>query len=475
MSATSPVDPIHSSKGAEVDARQPALSVDVPICYRMEPAKRMLTGAGCSSSCHAQFSGSGNQMPPCLLADQTHSVIGLEKVRRVALMVTPQASGGVVDQVWEAISTIRVVLKQQPAPMVVTSQTVFLKRAEDAEACRKLFAAYYGERMPATIFVAQPPCGGQSLAIEAWAVGGEDAVIEFLAPDVVSVAYDGLRWLHIGGISPPPSATTAYSQTEQALGQMAERLAAAGASFQDVVRTWLYQGGITEPELDIERYRELNRARTDFFAEQELQGHLTIQRGGLLHYPASTGIGTAGQGLSIGCLALQTERDDVRLLPLENPWQTSAFEYAQIYSPKSPKFSRAMAMVIGDYVTTWISGTASIVNAETVHPGDIEKQTEQTIDNIEHLISRENFAGHGVPGAGAQLGDLAKIRVYVKRLEDFEKCRAICERRFGPLPIIFAQADVCRSDLLVEIEGVSFSRLQPVANHSATNPSRGGV
>jgi enamine deaminase RidA (YjgF/YER057c/UK114 family) len=125
-----------------------------------------------------------------------------------------------------------------------------------------------------------------------------------------------------------------------------------------------------------------------------------------------------------------------------------------------------MAVVIGDYVTTWISGTASILNCETVHPGDVEKQTEQTIDNIQKLISRENFERHGVPGAGFQLSDLAKIRVYVKRSEDYETCRAICERRFGPLPTIYAQADVCRPDLLVEIEGVAFSRLQSTAARS---------
>ncbi len=51
-----------------------------------------------------------------------------------------------------------------------------------------------------------------------------------------------------------------------------------------------------------------------------------------------------------------------------------------------------MAVTIGDYVTTWVSGTASILDSESVHLGDIEKQTEQTIDNIERLISPENFA-----------------------------------------------------------------------------------
>jgi enamine deaminase RidA (YjgF/YER057c/UK114 family) len=115
-------------------------------------------------------------------------------------------------------------------------------------------------------------------------------------------------------------------------------------------------------------------------------------------------------------------------------------------------------LVLGDYVTTWISGTASIVNAETRHVGNAERQTEQTIENIERLIAPENFVLHGVNGAGAGLRDLAKVRVYLKRAEDLAKCRAICERRLGSVPSIYAVADICRPDLLVEIEGVAFAR-----------------
>jgi enamine deaminase RidA (YjgF/YER057c/UK114 family) len=147
-------------------------------------------------------------------------------------------------------------------------------------------------------------------------------------------------------------------------------------------------------------------------------------------------------------------------LPLENPNQTPSYHYGPEYSLKSPKFSRAMAVAIGNYVTTWVSGTASIVNAETVHRGDVAKQTRQTIDNIRDLIAPENFARLGLPGAGAGLEDLAKVRVYIKRQEDYEQCRAICDELLGGLPTIYAVADVCRPDLLVEIEGVAFSPLR---------------
>jgi enamine deaminase RidA (YjgF/YER057c/UK114 family) len=175
-------------------------------------------------------------------------------------------------------------------------------------------------------------------------------------------------------------------------------------------------------------------------------------------YPASTGIGMKGRQLIVSCLALETTRQDFRLIALDNPSQTPPCLYPPRYSPQSPKFARATAMLLDDHVTTWVSGTASVVNSESCHLGDIEKQTEQTVDNIERLINSENFRNHRIKGVGARLNDMAKIRVYLKRASDFPKCKAICERRFGSVPAIYATADICRPELLVEIEGVAFSR-----------------
>ena len=50
------------------------------------------------------------------------------------------------------------------------------------------------------------------------------------------------------------------------------------------------------------------------------------------------------------------------------------------------------------------------------------------------------------------------MRVYIKNQEDYQKTRAVCEDRFGEVPTIYAVADVCRPELLVEIEGIAFSR-----------------
>jgi enamine deaminase RidA (YjgF/YER057c/UK114 family) len=387
-----------------------------------------------------------------------HSYVDLGDSARVAAMISPQGRGSFSHQLQEVLSRLVHVLEGQPQPMRTTVQTVFLRQAADQPECARMLADFYGAHQPVTNFVLQPPCDGAALALEAWAIGGNSVRVEHYGPQVIAVSYDSIRWIYIAGITPKPGNGNIHSKTLDALAQMRAGLVQAGGSFEQVVRTWFYLGGITEPEGPRQRYQELNRARTDFYHDIPFRCSLLDPSAPRGVYPASTGIGMAGPGLVLGCLAVETRRDDVFLLPLENPQQTPAYAYHPKYSPQSPKFSRAVALVLGDYVTTWISGTASIVNSETWHVGDVERQTEQTITNIERLIAPENFAMHGVAGAGASLHDLAKVRVYLKRPEDLAKCRAVCQRRFGPVPVIFAVADICRPDLLVEIEGVAFAR-----------------
>jgi enamine deaminase RidA (YjgF/YER057c/UK114 family) len=376
---------------------------------------------------------------------------------RLALMITPRSSGDLHEQVQEVLSVIRTVLDKQPQQMVVTVQTVFLKDARDRAECEKAFAEFYGPRLPATNFVLQAPCCGAALAVEAWAIGGKAVRVEFFGPQALVVSYDSVRWVYCAAVTPGAAVRGVYPQMMDALARLQAALADAGSSFQRVVRTWFYLGGITEPETGAQRYQELNRARTDFYHDIQFNcsSFAPTASGGV--YPASTGIGMSGSGLVASCMALETSRKDVLMLPLENPQQTPAYTYDPEHSPQSPKFSRAVALVLGNYVTTWVSGTASIVDSESRHLGDPEKQTTQTIDNIERLIAANNFEAHGLKGAGARLYDLAKIRVYLKRPQDLAKCRAICERRFGPVPAIYAVADICRPELLVEIEGVAFS------------------
>ncbi len=156
-------------------------------------------------------------------------------------------------------------------------------------------------------------------------------------------------------------------------------------------------------------------------------------------------------------MALLSDEDDVVAVPLENPRQTSAFAYSTRYSPRSPKFSRGMAVIEGEDATLFISGTASITNAETQHPGDVTAQAYEALENIAALISEENLTRHGLPGQGATLQSVAVARAYIKRPEDYPAVRRVCEQRLPGAPLNFVVADVCRPDLLVEFEGVAFS------------------
>lgn len=439
-------------------------SNDSGVLENLSPDRTLIadvTQEGGEAASRAGVSPSPHAQEGPFLAGQHHTVIGYGNVRRLAIMVTPECRGNVRDQAWEAVSMMRAILRQQNEPMVLTMQTVFVARSSDVPAIRKLFEAYFDEEMPLTLFVVQPPCDGAALAVEAWAISTEAAVVGYHGPHLVTIEHDGLRWVYAsaGAIHQPER--SAYEQSKDSLDRLGLRMGSVGVPFENVVRIWLYQGGITENEAGTERYRELNRARTDFFDGIDFSGSsLAKRQAGKEIYPASTGIGTREHGLVVTALSVQTCRDDVEILSLENPRQMSAFDYPKEYSAKSPKFSRAMAIRMGDHLTTWVSGTASIVNAETVFPGDVEKQTNQTLDNIENLISAENFSRLGWQGGGASLNDLAKIRVYVRRAEDYEKCRTVCEKRLGTVPSVYAIADVCRPDLLVEIEGVTFSEME---------------
>ncbi|MDA8157484.1 MAG: Rid family hydrolase [Actinomycetota bacterium] len=388
-----------------------------------------------------------------------YSLMDLGGTRRLVTMITPEGRGDFISQAGEGLAAMQSILRENGAAPVF--QTVFLRDAGDQGQCQKLLSAHYGTQIPVTSFVYQPPCTGAALAMEVWAIGGPSVRIERFSQGALAVAHDGVRWVYVSGATPGDAnpSSGAHAQTINALGRMQDALVNAGSSFENVIRTWFYIGGITGPDKagapGPQRYIELNRARAGFYRGVRFCPNVSHPDKFEI-YPSSTGIGMKGEGLAASCLAMETGRSDVMLMPLENPQQTPAYEYSRVYSLKSPKFSRAMALAMSDYVTIWISGTASILNSESLYPDDVEKQTEQTIENIERLISAENFAVHGAQGIRAGLQDLAKVRVYVKRPEDFARCKAVCDRLLAGVPAIYTVADVCRPELLVEIEGAAF-------------------
>jgi len=389
-----------------------------------------------------------------------YSVVELNDVRHVFASAVPRQGETLEAQARDALTTIEAVIQEEGTERSIVKQAVFIKDAGLLEECRRIIRDFYGPEMPATTYIPQPPCEGKLVSIEALGVGrGLDEVqILRFSDRLVITRHSGVSWIHCGQIVPKTSATGVYDRSLDAFQQMSQMLARADVRFDQVIRTWLYLGDIVGPEGETQRYKELNRARTDFFRDLRFAAARTPDGFDPVVYPASTGIGTDGSDVVMSCIALDTERDDIVGTPLENPLQTSAFDYSTQYGPRSPKFARAMALSCGPFATIFVSGTASITESETRYVDDVEGQTRQTLDNIEALIAEKNLARHGMPGLGATLDGLALARVYIKRQEDYAKTRAVCEARLGELPTVYAVADVCRPELLVEIEGIAVSR-----------------
>ncbi|MCL2004528.1 MAG: hypothetical protein FWG73_00020 [Planctomycetaceae bacterium] len=356
--------------------------------------------------------------------------------------------------------------------------SIFLANIAMRELVRQRICEICPHILGAVTFIPQAPVSGASIALELWTMHGnethffvEDKSEEHNKPDDFgdrplgqsSVAeFDDMRWFFGGRASPETSAAIgAYARSQVAFRCLDDLMADEGFQLGQLIRTWIYQGHLVLAEGDTQRYKELNRARTDFFEDIPFLDYFLPEDHTQSVYPASTGIGADDFDVVISAIALDTTRDDVIAVPLENPNQTSAFDYGTEYSPQSPKFSRAMAVAVEDTCLIFVSGTASITNSESRHPEDPAKQTEQTLDNIADLISGNNLARHGIEGFACGLENLESVRVYVKRRSDLELIREVCERRLPAIPTIYTIADVCREELLVEIEGIAVTKLKP--------------
>jgi enamine deaminase RidA (YjgF/YER057c/UK114 family) len=221
-------------------------------------------------------------------------------------------------------------------------------------------------------------------------------------------------------------------QTQRLLQRAAHLLEAEGTSYRDVVRTWFYLSDI------LAWYPEFNRARTSIY---EKFGILPGQDYGRLMLPASTGIRgdvPDGAACTLDLLAVvgpPESRPQVR--QLRSPAQPEALSYGSA-------FSRGALIPQSDLAMIQVSGTAAIdEQGRSLYPGDIRAQIDCTFDKIAALIGQE----------GANLQDIAAACVFVKRPEDalvYQECADAWG--LGNLPAVVMVADICRPELLFEID-----------------------
>ncbi len=212
-----------------------------------------------------------------------------------------------------------------------------------------------------------------------------------------------------------------------------------------LLRLWNYIARINAPDADgVERYRHFNAGRQQAFID--------ARRSAFDGTPAACALGTAEGPLRVFFLAGRRAP-----LAIENPRQISAYRYPATYGARSPTFSRAaLADVGGGRQALFISGTASIVGHTTLHLGDVRRQTEESLANMAAV--REVAALR----AGAGFDESALIyTVYVRHRGDLAVVREVFERHVGAhstaaRDAIYLRADICRAELLVEIEAHGF-------------------
>ena len=214
----------------------------------------------------------------------------------------------------------------------------------------------------------------------------------------------------------------------------------------NLLRLWNYLAGINREAGGSERYRQFNAGRQQAFIE--------ARRSAFEGAPAACALGMREGSLRVYFLAGRQPP-----LAIENPRQVSAYRYPDSYGPRSPTFSRAaLANVGGGRQVLFISGTASIVGHTTVHIGDVRRQTEESLLNIATLrrLAAER-AGAPFPADGLF------YTVYVRDPAHLAGVREVFEREVGAASAaardcVYLQADICRAELLVEIEAHGFVR-----------------
>lgn len=202
-------------------------------------------------------------------------------------------------------------------------------------------------------------------------------------------------------------------------------------------KLWTYMPHINVITHGLERYRQFNIGRAEAFEAHE--------RALVDNVPAACVLGTDGGPLTIAFIASTSPA-----VPIENPRQVSAFHYPGHYGPRRPLFARAAVAKLDGRPNLFISGTASIIGHETVHHGDARAQADECLNNIETLLKEVKR----IEGANFGFGDLA-YRIYVRCEDDLEAIQEIVQERIGSSPAVYLRADVCRADLLVEIEAHS--------------------
>jgi enamine deaminase RidA (YjgF/YER057c/UK114 family) len=262
--------------------------------------------------------------------------------------------------------------------------------------------------------------------LQAHAFTGDVERVVFHGRFLASVFHDGgARQCIAGGLLPGTVNVARPDQTVQALELLQSVLAEAGFELTDVVRTWFFLENI------LSWYDDFNRTRTKFYSG------LNFRTGS---WPASTGVGArnpAGAALALAAWAFRPLEGSDGPEEVASPLQCPAPAYGS-------SFSRAMETSTNGGRRLFISGTASIApGGKTLWVGDMDRQVDLTMNVVEAIL---HSRGYG-------FSDIARATAYFRRAVDLAAfVRWQTAHQLTDLPVVAAQCDVCRDDLLFELE-----------------------
>lgn len=332
------------------------------------------------------------------------------------------------------------------APETAVFRRIFLSDAINQAALVResgLLGAPDGSPVAVSI-IQQPPLPCAKIALLAYHVESPGAMTKTrVSHRHMLVEKSGTRHLWSTrvcvGASDPQSEEV--EQTREIFEDLIATLGRYGATLREnCVRTWFYLR-----DVDV-FYPGMVKSRRDLF----IRHGLTTET----HYIASTGIE--------GSCAHQFDRvamDAYSILDLQPRQMSFLNDFDRLCPTKDyyVTFERGTRIAYADRCHHFISGTASIDNrGEIVHVGDVMKQLDRTLENIEALLR----------SGGAGLADMSHMIVYLRDRTDFPPIEAELRRRFPDLPMIIVQGPVCRPEWLIEIEGVAIA-----ANEEPTLPS----
>lgn len=235
---------------------------------------------------------------------------------------------------------------------------------------------------------------------------------------------DWMKCLFLADVWPESKKKTRIEQADQTFSKIAETLQFEGLSLAGVVRTRLYIDEI------LSSYPDFNRVQTEFF-----QTHRVFD--GLM--PASTGISWRNHKESalVASVFALLAKNPLNVQRIPSPLQCPSFEYGS-------SFNRAIKISTPGYRQLLISETASIdINGQSMHLGDIKSQIDQTMKVVQAILQSRQMNWKNINRATA----------YFKHAADGWLFDAYCaEHRILDFPLLIVKADICRDELLFEIE-----------------------